>query len=545
MAKHFFSLLAALWFIFDLQAQLPAAFNFQAVARDAQNQPIANKALTVRASILNTSGTAVYVETHNNIGTGTTGIFTFAIGKGTVSTGSRLDAVNWSAGGYSLKIEVDAGTGFKELQTSTLLAVPYALYANNAKEADSLKGGTVLRGSGTTGTISKFANPDSLVNSVITENNGNIGIGVAIPTKGILEVYKDTATSTANAIFGVGQGGISIQQNWPTIGFNQYRDASNSNKPKGMSNGFAWAQFVDKVSGNMHLTHLGTVSKDTEIPIANHANPLTIARTGIGVNKTSPAYSLDVEGRVKLSIGNEYIRFEPTLRVLSIVPLNVAPPGIYSSSSSNCTPLTFPGTVCPFVINTDGVNLSLQAPRVGIGTSYPSHILHVNGQARSTQSTWATASDIRVKQNVSQIDNALEVLKRFRPVKFNWTEIYRKEHPDTKQNNYGFIAQEVEKIIPEMVDQVKDYIDNELVENFRIMHTDALLPLLVKGIQEQQTTISAKQKEVTELKAQLAAVEERSAATHQKLTGIEQKLSALQLQVRALLEDKIAKKSKK
>ena len=37
---------------------------------------------------------------------------------------------------------------------------------------------------------------------------------------------------------------------------------------------------------------------------------------------------------------------------------------------------------------------------VGIGTQSPSHLLHVNGVARSTQGTWATSSDQRVKKNI-------------------------------------------------------------------------------------------------------------------------------------------------
>jgi len=157
--QHFLALLLCI-FTASAFAQTPAAFNFQAVARDAQNQPHANKTLGVRASILNASNTAVYVETHNPVVTSSLGVFTLAIG----SLNPTLDQVNWAAGPYSLKIEINPdGLGFKDLQTTPLLYVPYALYAKQAETVKNPPPTTVqstapITGDGTSGNKLRLEN---------------------------------------------------------------------------------------------------------------------------------------------------------------------------------------------------------------------------------------------------------------------------------------------------------------------------------------------------------------------------------------------------
>lgn len=191
---------------YQLSAQSTTAFNFQAIARDAQGQPVTNRTISVRASILNASNTTVYVETHANVSTGSAGIFTLSIGRGTVSTGTNLDAIGWSAGNFSLRIEVDAGTGFQLLQTAPLLNVPYALYA---KTAGSVSGG--MSGSGTTGTLPKFTNSTTLGNSIITESSGKIGIGGTPSTSATLDVVLSSSRSIE-----IGTAALGL----PTLYFN-------------------------------------------------------------------------------------------------------------------------------------------------------------------------------------------------------------------------------------------------------------------------------------------------------------------------------------
>lgn len=117
-----------------LQAQVPNAFSYQGVARNNTGQSLANQAISIRASILNTSatGTAVYEETHTAT-TNAFGLFTLSIGSGTATTGT-FAAIDWAVNTKFLKIEMDAtgGSNYTLAGTTQLLSVPYAQFAKNS-----------------------------------------------------------------------------------------------------------------------------------------------------------------------------------------------------------------------------------------------------------------------------------------------------------------------------------------------------------------------------------------------------------------------------
>lgn len=140
------------------------------------------------------------------------------------------------------------------------------------------------------------------------------------------------------------------------------------------------------------------------------------------------------------------------------------------------------------------------AGQVGIGTDDPSHILHITGVGRSTQSTWDTSSDKRAKENIADLENAGNLLKQFRPVRFDWKKEYR---TNETVREFGFIAQEVEEVLPQMVTAVEETIGDEIVSDFRVLNTSALTPLLVKGYQELAEENEHLKKEVAELKAMM------------------------------------------
>jgi hypothetical protein len=130
-----------LLFTTAVKAQIPpAAFNYSAVARNAQNNPIANTTIGIQITILKTSptGTSVYSENHF-VNTDQFGLFNLTVGGGAVQSGS-MSAIDWSNDNYYLKVGMDAngGTNFLVMGTTQLLSVPYALYA---KSAGTVSGG--------------------------------------------------------------------------------------------------------------------------------------------------------------------------------------------------------------------------------------------------------------------------------------------------------------------------------------------------------------------------------------------------------------------
>lgn len=115
-------------------AQAPQTFPYQAVARDAAGNLIANQAISLRFSILDgsSSGTVVYQET-KSVSTNTLGLFSANVGEGTPVSGT-FAGINWGSGSKYLMVESDVtgGTTYTPMGTSQLLSVPYALYASNA-----------------------------------------------------------------------------------------------------------------------------------------------------------------------------------------------------------------------------------------------------------------------------------------------------------------------------------------------------------------------------------------------------------------------------
>jgi len=146
MKKHyFFSLAAAATLSISAAfAQVPNAFNYQAVARNGAGVVLATQAVGLRFSILDgsPSGTVVYQETQT-LSTNSLGLFTASIGSGSPVSGT-IGAINWGAGGSKwLKVELDAtgGSTYTLIGTSQLLSVPYALYAATSGSGGS-GGGT-------------------------------------------------------------------------------------------------------------------------------------------------------------------------------------------------------------------------------------------------------------------------------------------------------------------------------------------------------------------------------------------------------------------
>jgi hypothetical protein len=95
----------------------------------------------------------------------------------------------------------------------------------------------------------------------------------------------------------------------------------------------------------------------------------------------------------------------------------------------------------------------------------------------SSGNVYPDTSDITLKKDVQNIPYGLEEIEELRPVKFNWKDI---ERHGTKPD-IGFIAQEVELIIPEIV--AMNY-DGKKSVNYRL-----ITAVLTKAIQEQQALI--------------------------------------------------------
>lgn len=129
---------------------------------------------------------------------------------------------------------------------------------------------------------------------------------------------------------------------------------------------------------------------------------------------------------------------------------------------------------------------------VGIGTITPTVRLHVNGDIIAN--SIAGSSDSRFKTNVRPVMNALDKVKALQGVYFNWNQEAFPARDFPNQNAIGFIAQEVEKVLPEVVQTEKT------AEGYKAVQYDKVVALLVEAIKEQQQQIDVLKQQIRRLK---------------------------------------------
>ncbi|MEO0584744.1 MAG: tail fiber domain-containing protein, partial [Bacteroidota bacterium] len=116
-------------------------------------------------------------------------------------------------------------------------------------------------------------------------------------------------------------------------------------------------------------------------------------------------------------------------------------------------------------------------------------------------------SDQRLKKNIRNVTSALEIVSQLRPTHYEYKYDAYPNVNLSQEPEYGFIAQEVEKVLPDLVNPIANPIyDNEDPANFKVEEYIGLdyvqfIPILTAAIQELQ-------QEVATLKSQLADTKE-------------------------------------
>ena len=139
---------------------------------------------------------------------------------------------------------------------------------------------------------------------------------------------------------------------------------------------------------------------------------------------------------------------------------------------------------------------------VGIGTTGPGYTLTVNGTAWVTSGAWS-GSDIRWKKDITPLSvaSSLDKIMQLNPVSFDWrTDEFPNMH-FSSSTQIGFIAQDVEKIIPEVVTT-----DNN---GYKGISYERIAPVLTAALQEQQKQIEELKAENRDIKAENEALKKR------------------------------------
>ena len=117
--------------------------------------------------------------------------------------------------------------------------------------------------------------------------------------------------------------------------------------------------------------------------------------------------------------------------------------------------------------------------RVGINSATPTESLDVIGSVKATD--FNTTSDQNLKDNIKTIENPLSKVLSIRGVNFEWK--------DSNKASAGVIAQEVEKVLPELVTG----------QNTKTVNYNGLIGLLIETVKEQQKQIDTLNEKISKL----------------------------------------------
>jgi hypothetical protein len=102
------------------------------------------------------------------------------------------------------------------------------------------------------------------------------------------------------------------------------------------------------------------------------------------------------------------------------------------------------------------------------------------------------ASDVRLKKNVVSLEKGLSAINSLRPVAFNWIDGFCDSEKETL---YGFIAQEVETVDSNLINQFGSdgivEVEGVKIEDTLTVNEKFIIPMLVKALQELSAKVAA------------------------------------------------------
>jgi hypothetical protein len=268
--------------------------------------------------------------------------------------------------------------------------------------------------------------------------------------------FSNTAGSR-NAFFGRGAGASNTTENNNTF------IGAAANGAAGITNATAIGYHASVTQSNSLV--LGSV---------NGANGAT-AGTNVGIGTTTPAGSLHV-------VGNSIFATSGTNGV-RITPANDADIGVLNvTDAANSVNWLTVGANGQVIMNGSG--------NVGIGTTGPAVKLHVVGDIRvgtsgtngcvqgfdGTALTGSCSSDARLKRDIRPFPRLLDKVTKLQPVHYYWRarEFPNRHFGDSQ--SYGLVAQEVERVLPELV--------GEDAEGYKTVDYSKLPLMLLQSIKE-------------------------------------------------------------
>ncbi len=401
-------------------------------------------------------------------------------------TGSLVDFYSPTLTGHLQKITgfgLTTGTGLEINSASgNLNSTNGLLYVNNA-------------GASTNGILARFRANSTAGSGLTIKANGFSGFGTSTPLAtvdiaGTLK-YVD-GNQAAGKVFTSNENGLGSWQSLPNPNFvngngttyidnqvniggelylNTVIDGTAANVDFSIissETGFK----TDRVNGVTQIGNLSGTNGDNIITVKNSIDAAFYSQRfnngKFGINNDNPAVALDVFGEINFRAKN--------ISTNTFI--------IESSTGYSIMRVDEMSKLIAFDKSAEGF-------KVGIGTPAPSETLDVNGNIIATGTI--TPSDERYKQNIQPFANGLFYINKLLPKTYEYKTMAGKNF--NKGMHYGLIAQDVEKVLPEIVSTNNS--------GFKGVNYTEIIPVLIAAIKQQQLQIDEQKAEILKIKAVL------------------------------------------
>ena len=363
---------------------------------------------------------------------------------------------------------------------------------------------------GTTNNASLRFRTKNLTRMHIDSATGYVGIGLTDPNS-LLTVNGGIASNNYVTFWGhqrirFSSTGVnpflSIENIASGVGIKSIIDFNNLNSGATIkSSARIGSQFTNNAVGG----EMGAFT--IEVANANvFSEKLRILASGnVGIGTTSPTTKLQVIGQANADTlsANLKIRLGTTATSGQVLTTDANGYGTWQAASggwaltgnSGTTASTyFIGTIDDrsFCVRTKNIKRMLidSLGNVGIGMNPSgSYILEIAGNLKTAGIT--ETSDLRWKKDVKTLSNTLAKVGQLRGVSYNWRKDEFPEKNFDNKEQIGLIAQEVEKIYPQLVDT--DAL------GFKSIQYSKVVALLIEALKEQQTEIGSLKAEVSKM----------------------------------------------
>ena len=387
------------------------------------------------------------------------------------------------------------------------------LNANPANTAWALSGNTATATSflGTTNNIDlQFKRNNTLVGKL---SNSNISFGLYALNPATTGSYNNAlgyyslgqnTTGTYNNALGM----YSLRVNTTGSGNNAIGYYSLGSNSTGNYNSAYGYQSLQYTTGSNNIG----IGYNSAVPTTSGSNQMSIGNSIYGLNINDGNASNDLIG-IGVSAPTEALDVNGNARIRSVYTNNGAATDRVVVADTNGNIKTIDRSMINNIYTADGTItgnriVTLNGGNIRFaktGTAITGSLMEVDGKIKTTAVN--LNSDARLKEKVANINQETSFLNNLRPVSYYWNTKGKEKGGDNSLQ-YGFIAQEVEKVAPNLV--------NTDADGYKSVNYIQVIPVLVKSLQDHALELQKEKEKNNQQEQRIKALEEKMNAILKK-----------------------------